>query len=36
MGYRPAIFYAGAMALVASIIGLSIRLKTDMKLLKKL
>ncbi|KAJ5696906.1 hypothetical protein N7455_000200 [Penicillium solitum] len=35
-GYRPAIFYAGAMALVASIIGLSIRLKTDMKLLKKL
>ncbi|KAJ5920181.1 hypothetical protein N7516_011039 [Penicillium verrucosum] len=36
MGYRPAIFYAGAMALVASVIGLSIRLKTDMKLLKKL
>ncbi|KAJ5187756.1 hypothetical protein N7449_010750 [Penicillium cf. viridicatum] len=35
-GYRPAIFYAGAMALVASVIGLSIRLKTDMKLLKKL
>ncbi|CAG8893162.1 unnamed protein product [Penicillium egyptiacum] len=36
MGYRPAIVYAGAMALVASIIGLSIRLKTDKQLLKKL
>ncbi|KGO43192.1 Major facilitator superfamily domain, general substrate transporter [Penicillium expansum] len=35
-GYRPAIVYAGSMALVASIIGLSIRLKTDKKLLKKL
>ncbi|OQE39260.1 hypothetical protein PENCOP_c007G02422 [Penicillium coprophilum] len=35
-GYRPAIVYAGAMALVASLIGLSIRLKTDKKLLKKL
>ncbi|KAJ5473231.1 Major facilitator superfamily domaingeneral substrate transporter [Penicillium sp. IBT 31633x] len=34
--YRVAIFYAGAMALVATIIGLSIRLKTDRKLLKKL
>ncbi|OQE14818.1 hypothetical protein PENFLA_c035G09677 [Penicillium flavigenum] len=36
LGYRPAIVYAGAMALVASIIGLSIRLKTDKQLLKKL
>ncbi|KAJ5374217.1 Major facilitator superfamily domain general substrate transporter [Penicillium concentricum] len=35
-GYRPAIVYAGVMALVASIIGLSIRLKTDKQLLKKL
>ncbi|KAJ6190867.1 hypothetical protein N7519_000888 [Penicillium mononematosum] len=36
LGYRPAIVYAGTMALVASIIGLSIRLKTDKQLLKKL
>ncbi|KAJ6156671.1 hypothetical protein N7497_005556 [Penicillium chrysogenum] len=36
LGYRPAIVYAGAMALVASVIGLSIRLKTDKQLLKKL
>ncbi|CAG8374880.1 unnamed protein product [Penicillium salamii] len=34
--YRPAIFYAGAMTVVAALIGLSIRLKTDKHLLKKL
>ncbi|CAI7622553.1 unnamed protein product [Penicillium glandicola] len=35
-GYRPAIVYAGTMALVAAVIGLSIRLKTDKQLLKRL
>ncbi|KAJ5861185.1 Major facilitator superfamily domain general substrate transporter [Penicillium soppii] len=35
-GYRPAILYAGSMTVVAALIGLSIRLKTDKHLLKRL
>ncbi|PLB43461.1 MFS general substrate transporter [Aspergillus steynii IBT 23096] len=34
--YRPAIFYAGGMALVAALLALSIRLKTDLRPFKKL
>ncbi|KAJ5788681.1 hypothetical protein N7457_003671 [Penicillium paradoxum] len=34
--YRAAIFYAGGMAILATLIGLAIRLKTDKHLLKKL
>ncbi|KAL3486427.1 hypothetical protein BJX62DRAFT_242036 [Aspergillus germanicus] len=34
--YRPAIFYAGGMALVAAILAMLVRLKADPRPLKKL